>query len=74
MDPLKQAICDALATFIRSRPGFEYANYGDAAIYRADQRTAARQKNDAAATLRYVLDQRGGYPAQRIAPAGSLVR
>ena len=54
MDPLKQAICDALATFIRTRPGFDPHNYGDAASYRADQR--------------------GGYPAQRIAPAGSLVR
>lgn len=33
------------------------------------------EDNAAAATLRYVLDQRmGGYPAQRIALAGKLVR
>lgn len=50
-DNLKTAICDALAAFIRSRPGFEYANYGDAASYRADQRTAARQKRDAETML-----------------------
>ena len=50
-DTLKQAICDALATFIRSRPGFEYANYGDAASYRADVRRAARQKRDAETML-----------------------
>lgn len=51
MDTLKQAICYALATFIRSRPGFEYANYGDAASYRADVRRAARQKRDAETML-----------------------
>lgn len=50
-DTLKQAICDALAAFIRSRPGFDPCNYGDAASYRADQRTAARQKNDAETML-----------------------
>ena len=50
-DNLKTAICDALATFIRSRPGFEYANYGDAASYRADVRRAARQKRDAETML-----------------------
>ena len=51
MDPLKQAICDALAKFIRSRPGFEYANYGDHAGYSADVRRAARQKRDAETML-----------------------
>lgn len=48
---LKQAICDALATFIRSRPGFDPHNYGDAASYRADVRRAARQKRDAETML-----------------------
>ena len=33
------------------------------------------EETDAAATLRYVLDQRmGGYPAQRVVLAGKLVR
>lgn len=50
-DTLKQAICDALATFIRSRPGFEYANYGSASSYNADVRRAARQKRDAETML-----------------------
>lgn len=50
-DTLKQAICDALATFIRSRPGFDPHNYGDAASYRADVRRAARQKRDAETML-----------------------
>ena len=50
-DNMKTAICDALAAFIRSRPGFDPCNYGDAASYRADQRTAARQKNDAETML-----------------------
>ena len=47
----KQTICDALAAFIRSRPGFDPHNYGDAASYRADVRRAARQKRDAETML-----------------------
>lgn len=50
-DNLKTAICDALAAFIRSRPGFDYANYGDASSYNADVRRAARQKRDAETML-----------------------
>jgi hypothetical protein len=50
-DTLKTAICDALAAFVRQRPGFDYANYGDAASYRADSRTATLHKRDAETLL-----------------------
>ncbi len=51
MDPRKEAICNALATFIRQRPGFEYGNYGDAASYRADVRSVGRDKQHAETLL-----------------------
>lgn len=54
MDSRKQAICDALRAFIERRPGFEFANYGDAPMYRRDQKTAQRQLHDARALLRQV--------------------
>ena len=85
-DNLKTAICDALATFIRSRPGFDPHNYGDAASYRADQRTAARQKNDAETMLAAVRWRdsitgadlieaaRGGRLAIELLPAGETIR
>lgn len=40
-----------IAAHVNGRPGFDWHNYGDAASYRADMRTAARQKNDALAML-----------------------
>ncbi len=54
MDNLKTSICDALAAFIRQRPGFDFANYGSAANYRADSRTATLQKRDAETLLQAV--------------------
>lgn len=53
-DTLKTSICDALAAFIRQRPGFDFANCGDAASYRADSRTATLQKRDAETLLQAV--------------------
>lgn len=50
-DTLKTSICDALAAFVRQRPGFDYSNYGDAASYRADSRRASLQKRDAETLL-----------------------
>lgn len=85
-DTLKQAICDALATFIRSRPGFDPHNYGDAASYRADVRRAARQKRDAETMLAAVRWRdsitgadlieaaRGGRLTIELLPAGETVR
>lgn len=54
MEARKQAICDALRAFIEQRPGFEFANYGDVAAYRSDQRTAQLQLHDARTLLRQV--------------------
>lgn len=44
---------EALKQFIEQRPGFEFANYGDASSYRADYRRALRDLHDARALLRY---------------------
>lgn len=52
MSDTKQAIIDALRAFLATRPGFEPGNYGDAASYRADVRTATRQRHDAERFLR----------------------
>lgn len=40
-----------LERFISQRPGFDFANYGDMACYRADARMTTRQLNDARAML-----------------------
>lgn len=85
-DTLKESICDALAAFIRSRPGFEYANYGGASSYNADVRRAARQKRDAETMLAAVRwcdsitgadlieAARGGRLTIELLPAGEIVR
>ncbi len=51
MEPRKQAIIDALSTWIRQRPGLEFANYGDITSYRAECRNIARDKRDAETLL-----------------------
>jgi len=45
-DELKAQVCDALAAFIRQRPGFETALY-DARTYRQESREASRDRRDA---------------------------
>lgn len=56
-DTRKEAICNALAAFIRKRPGLEWANYAtsdyDASrrAYLADKRAIERDKRDAEALL-----------------------
>lgn len=51
-DTLTRAeLLQRLERFIAQRPGFDPANYGDSASYRADARTATRQLNDARAML-----------------------
>lgn len=47
---LKTQICDALAAWIRQRPGLEPGNY-DAAGYRSDSRRISRDKRDAETLL-----------------------
>ena len=53
-DPLKASIIEALHTFIRSRPGLEYGNYGDAASYRAEMRGITRDLREARTLLRKI--------------------
>jgi hypothetical protein len=73
MDPRKEAICNALAAFIRQRPGLEFANYGDAASYRAEQRSIARDKRDAE-TLLQAVRWRDGITADDILKAAQSGR
>lgn len=51
MDTRKEAICDALLAWINQRPGLEFANYGDVSSYRAEQRSIARDKQEALTLL-----------------------
>jgi hypothetical protein len=53
-DTLKTAICDALATWIRQRPGLEFGNYGNMTSYRSEMRSIAKDKRDAETLLQAV--------------------
>lgn len=44
---------EATRSFIEQRPGFEFANYGDSASYRAEYRRALRDLHDARVLLRF---------------------
>jgi len=50
----KAQIMQALYKFTLQRPGLEFGNYGDVAIYRAESRRITKQAHDALALLRYV--------------------
>jgi len=51
----KQYILDNLQAFVNQRPGLEFANYGDAALYRRDYRENCQQpKRDFEALARAV--------------------
>jgi hypothetical protein len=52
--PTKIQILALLRAHINSRPGLEFANYGDMKLYRAEARSIARQKRDALTLLRAV--------------------
>lgn len=51
MEPRKEAIIEALAKFVRQRPGLEYGNYGDRASYQSEMRSIARDKREAQTLL-----------------------
>mgnify|MGYP000308290768 FL=1 len=55
----RAVILTALRNFINSRPGLEFANYGDVTSYRADQRSIARAKRDALTLLSAVTWREG---------------
>ncbi len=46
-------LINKLRDFVKTRPGFDYGNYGEPVSYRADCRKVAQQLNDARTLLRY---------------------
>ena len=50
----KEEICTLLRAFINTRPGLDFANYGNASIYRGEVRRITRQRADALQLLRAV--------------------
>jgi hypothetical protein len=68
MEPRKQAICDALARWVKQRPGLEFGNYGDIAAYRSEQRSIARDKREAE-TLLAAVRWRDGITADMLKKA-----
>lgn len=73
----RAVILTALRNFINSRPGLEFANYGDVTSYRAEQRSIARAKRDAltllsAVTWREGIDADALMRAARAAFSGRL--
>lgn len=42
----KEQYLEALSAFVRQRSGMQFADYGDVASYRAEQRTITRQRHD----------------------------
>lgn len=61
--PDKVTLVDLFSRFIESRPGLDFANYGDAASYRAECRRINRDLHDARALLRHV-ERLLSYPAE----------
>jgi hypothetical protein len=64
----KQTIIDALRAFAAQRPGLEYGNYGNAAIYRAEARRIAADGAHAQ-TLLAAVESLDGITAQDILDA-----
>lgn len=54
MDSNKETIIAALFNWVAQRPGLEWANYGDAKLYRAEMRRITRQRHDAETLIRFV--------------------
>ena len=53
-DAERAQILDLLETFINSRPGLEFANYGDVSAYRAESRAITKDRDHALTLLQYV--------------------
>ena len=49
----RDQILNLLETFIRSRPGLEFANYGDVSAYRSEQRSITKDRDHARTLLAY---------------------
>lgn len=54
MESRKQALIDALQRFVAQRPGLEFANYGDVALYRAEMRSITKDRHHAEELIRAV--------------------
>lgn len=50
----RESILNALAAWIKQRPGLEFGNYGDMKSYRAELRQIAKDRRDAETLLRAV--------------------
>jgi hypothetical protein len=70
-DTLKANIIEALRVFIRSRPGLDYANYGDAQTYRAELREITRDLKEAQ-TLLDTVERSHGLTGKNLIDAASL--
>ena len=68
----------SLRKFVRSRPGFDFRNYGDATSYRADVRRVGQQLADAEHLIRFceLFNIEPDYSAfcGRLQPAGDGFR
>lgn len=67
MEPTKDQIVDLLDTWIRQRPGLDYANYGSLSGYRAELRDITTDLHDARELLRAV--ELSGVTAQELKEA-----
>jgi hypothetical protein len=63
----KETILVALRAFVAQRPGLEFGNYGDVAVYRSEMRSITRDCTEARRLLGYV--DRSGITAEQIADA-----
>lgn len=54
MDTRKETIIACLRKFIAQRPGLEFANYGDVALYRAEMRSITKDRHHAEELIRAV--------------------
>lgn len=70
-DTLKANILEALRVFIRSRPGLDYANYGDAQTYRAELREITRDLKEAQ-TLLDAVERSHDLTGQALIDAASM--
>lgn len=68
----RDRILDALRTFAESRPGLDFANYGDISAYRSESRAITRDLHDARALLAAVAWRGIEAPALRWACAGAF--
>lgn len=65
----REACLTALAAWVRQRPGLEFANYGNAASYRAELRGITRDRHDAETLLKAVAYRETAIPMDALRDA-----